>query len=64
MRRAGRHCTPGLRAYQTMMEVDRRQRLGNQARLRELSIAHRDEVRIVCAHDPVELERSISGSPL
>jgi glyoxylase-like metal-dependent hydrolase (beta-lactamase superfamily II) len=32
-----RHCTPGLRAYQWMMEVDRKARLLNQDRLRELS---------------------------
>jgi hypothetical protein len=64
MRRPKRRCTPGLRAYQTMMEVDRRQRLANQARLRELSVAHRQDVRVICAHDPVELERCVEGRPL
>lgn len=36
VRRAKRKCTPGLRGYQTMMEVDRDRRLANQARLRAL----------------------------
>jgi glyoxylase-like metal-dependent hydrolase (beta-lactamase superfamily II) len=56
-------CTPGLRAYQTLMEKDRRARLWNQARLRELVRAHADEVSVVCGHDPVEFER-VAGRPL
>ena len=47
-------CPPGLRGYQKLMEVDRAQRLSNQQRLRDLSLAHGDEVRMFCAHDPVE----------
>jgi len=47
-------CTPLLRGYQRMMEVDRKARLGNQARLRRLSLDHGAEVRMFCAHDPVE----------
>lgn len=57
MRSAKRRCTPGLRMYQTMMEVDRRQRLTNQERLRKLSLDREAAVRIFCAHDPVEFER-------
>ena len=49
-------CTPGLRAYQWLMEKDRPARLANQARLRELRAAH-SEVDICCAHDPVEFQR-------
>lgn len=49
-------CTPGLRAYQTMMEKDRRARLQNQDRLRSLKRAHGGEVTIICAHDNVEFE--------
>ncbi|RHW19110.1 MBL fold metallo-hydrolase [Sphingomonas gilva] len=64
MRRARRRCTPGLRAYQTMMEVNRRSRLDNQRRLRELSIARRQEVTVICAHDVVEFERCVAGRPL
>lgn len=57
MRSRKRRCTPGLRFYQRMMEVDRRQRLENQARLRRLSLNREAGVRIFCAHDPVEFER-------
>ncbi len=38
------------------MEVDRSARLDNQARLRALAAAHGDEVRLFCAHDPVEFD--------
>lgn len=48
-------CTSGLRAYQTMMEVDRCKRQMNQRRLRELA-ATKKEVRIFSAHDAVEYE--------
>ncbi len=64
MRETKRHCTPGLRGYQTLMEVDRERRMTNQERLRRLSIEHRSEVRILCAHDPVEFERCAAGTPL
>jgi glyoxylase-like metal-dependent hydrolase (beta-lactamase superfamily II) len=64
MRRARRKCTPGLRLYQTMMETDRELRLANQERLRRLSVEHRKDVRILCAHDPVEFERFAAGRPL
>jgi glyoxylase-like metal-dependent hydrolase (beta-lactamase superfamily II) len=47
-------CPPGLAGYQRLMEVDRAARLANQVRLRKLSLEHADEVRIFCAHDPVE----------
>jgi len=43
-----------MRLYQQMMEVDRAARLTNQERLRRLSIDHREEVRIFCAHDRTE----------
>jgi glyoxylase-like metal-dependent hydrolase (beta-lactamase superfamily II) len=53
-------CTPGLRFYQWMMEKDRRARLWNQERLRELRRAHSSEVEVFCAHDLLEFER-LSG---
>jgi glyoxylase-like metal-dependent hydrolase (beta-lactamase superfamily II) len=49
-------CTPGLRAYQTMMEKNRRARLVNQQRLRELCRSH-PELKVFCAHDVREFER-------
>lgn len=38
-----------------MMEVDRRARLKNQRRIRELARAHQGQVTVCSAHDPVEL---------
>jgi glyoxylase-like metal-dependent hydrolase (beta-lactamase superfamily II) len=49
-------CTPGLRAYQCMMEKNRRMRLANQERLRELKRAHSKAVRIMSSHDVAEFE--------
>jgi len=56
-------CPPGMRGYQKMMEVDRAARLENQKRLRRLSLDHGDEVRIFCAHDPVEFEILAGQNP-
>jgi hypothetical protein len=64
MRQARRRCTPGLRAYQRLMEVDGTARMTNQERLRMLSVEHRDAVTVTCTHDPVELERCQAGNPL
>lgn len=49
-------CTPGLRLYQALMEKDRRLRLANQQRLRELRRQHGAQVTIFCGHDPIEFE--------
>ncbi len=51
------HCPPALRAFQAAMAVDNSARTANTERLRELGREHGDEVRIFCAHDPVELDR-------
>lgn len=51
-----RRCTPGLRAYQTLIEVDREARFANQERLRDLKRDHGGEVTIFCSHDERELE--------
>jgi glyoxylase-like metal-dependent hydrolase (beta-lactamase superfamily II) len=58
---AHRHCTPGLRAYQWLMEVDREARLHNQNRLHSLSCNH-NNVRLFCSHDAVEL-KAFANSP-
>lgn len=49
-------CTPGLRAYQRLMEVDRQARLFNQNRLRQLASDRAEDMRLFCSHDAVELE--------
>ena len=64
VRRPDRRCTPGLEGYQTLMEVDRKARLGNQARLRALSLDRAAGVRMTCAHDVVEFEACAAGRPL
>jgi glyoxylase-like metal-dependent hydrolase (beta-lactamase superfamily II) len=64
VRRPERACTPGLRFYQNLMEVDREARLANQQRLRDLSQDTRAGVRMICAHDLVEYEASVAGQPL
>ncbi|WP_286729058.1 MBL fold metallo-hydrolase [Acinetobacter sp. UBA1297] len=53
-------CTPGLRFYQTMLEKDRKARLSNQARLRQLHKHHAHEIDIFCSHDSHDFER-LSG---
>jgi glyoxylase-like metal-dependent hydrolase (beta-lactamase superfamily II) len=58
-----RRCTPGLRFYQTMMEVDRSARLANQERLRQLRHDQDHEVTIFCSHDEKELEAMQAYGP-
>jgi glyoxylase-like metal-dependent hydrolase (beta-lactamase superfamily II) len=55
-------CTPGLRAYQVMLEKDRQARLQNQRRLRQLKRQHGTEVEIFCSHDVREFEQA-AGRP-
>jgi len=50
-------CTPGLWAYQELMQKDGRLRKLNQERLRELVLRHDRDVRVFCAHDALEFER-------
>lgn len=51
-----RRCTPGMRAYQWMMEVDRKARLLNQDRLHQLSRDRSQDVRLFCSHDAIEFK--------
>jgi len=50
-------CPPVLRLFENITATDNRARKANQERLRELAGAHGDEVDLVCAHDPHDLER-------
>jgi len=56
-------CTPGLRAYQMLMEKDRAARLANQARLRGLVSEQSGRLTVCCAHDNTEFER-LAGRPM
>jgi glyoxylase-like metal-dependent hydrolase (beta-lactamase superfamily II) len=49
-------CTPGLRAYQWMMDADHKARLYNQDRLRALSLDRSKGVRLFCSHDAIEFK--------
>ncbi|GAA4537047.1 MBL fold metallo-hydrolase [Amycolatopsis samaneae] len=50
------HCPRGLTVFQAAMQMDRRARLDNVARLQELAREHQDQVSIFSAHSPVELQ--------
>jgi glyoxylase-like metal-dependent hydrolase (beta-lactamase superfamily II) len=54
-------CTPGLSFFQRTIAVDDGERLRNQERLRALVRDHGSEVKVFCAHDPLELERMRQG---
>jgi glyoxylase-like metal-dependent hydrolase (beta-lactamase superfamily II) len=55
-------CPPVLTGFQRVMAADNGARVRNQERLRELARDHGDEVRLMCAHDAVELERERAAS--
>jgi glyoxylase-like metal-dependent hydrolase (beta-lactamase superfamily II) len=57
-----RRCTPGLRFYQNLMEVDRNLRFQNQHRLRDLKRDQAKDVTIFCSHDQRELEAMQRGA--
>lgn len=50
------HCTPGLRAYQWVMDKDHQARRWNQQRLRQLKADHGHQLRVFSSHDPYEFE--------
>ncbi len=54
-------CTFGLRIFQRYVEIDRKMRLANQERLRQLMAEHHEQITIFSAHDPIELERLTSA---
>jgi len=57
----GRRPPLGLRLFATLDEVDRDARMASVAALRRL--AARDDVDVVCGHDPVELDRAAVDAP-
>ncbi|MBM3667920.1 MAG: MBL fold metallo-hydrolase [Actinobacteria bacterium] len=50
-------CPPGLRAFQALNAHDGKARGANTERLRRLAAEHGGEVRLICSHDPVLLDR-------
>jgi glyoxylase-like metal-dependent hydrolase (beta-lactamase superfamily II) len=49
-------CPPVMRFFQNVTNSDRKARLENQERLRELARTRGDQVSLLCAHDPHDLE--------
>jgi glyoxylase-like metal-dependent hydrolase (beta-lactamase superfamily II) len=56
------HCTPGLRLYQNLMQVDHKNRIWNQKRLRKLNREQGSQVKIFSAHDAIEFENLLRES--
>ncbi|GAB3664595.1 MBL fold metallo-hydrolase [Actinocorallia lasiicapitis] len=55
------HSTPGLRFFQSLVQVDGGLRHANQRRLHELARDHGDKVTIFSSHDPVEFRTLSAG---
>lgn len=51
------YCTPGLRMFQNIVQIDGKQRRANQDRLRALMRENRQGIELICAHDVTELAR-------
>lgn len=49
----------GIRILEQVVQTDRKLRVENLARLRQLKQSHGHEIKIFCAHDPIELERLV-----
>lgn len=49
----------GIRLFEQIVQTDRRMRIENLNRLRMLQQSHGHEIKIFCAHDPVEFERFV-----
>ena len=48
------HCPPALTVFESILQVDKRARVRNQQRLRELARAHSGQVQIFSAHNAAE----------
>ena len=55
-------CPSMLGLFQTITAVDNGARRANGERLRELAAAEGDRVRLICSHDPYELDREQARS--
>lgn len=48
------HMPMGLAVFEKLVQTEKNKRQQNLARLRDLSLQHHSEVRVFCAHDPIE----------
>ena len=53
----------GIKWFESMVNFDKKARIANQKRLRELAKAFGRDVKLICSHDPAELTASRSGKP-
>lgn len=51
------HAPFGIATFEKLVQTDKKARLYNQDRLRQLNQSHGSEVRLFCAHDPAEFDR-------
>jgi glyoxylase-like metal-dependent hydrolase (beta-lactamase superfamily II) len=51
---AGGRAPSGVRWFESIVNIDKKARLENQKRLRELARNHGGEVKLICSHDPAE----------
>lgn len=59
---AGGRTPPGVRWFESLVNIDKSARLANQERLRGLAQAHSGEVTLICSHDPAELAAFRNGA--
>lgn len=52
-------CPAGLRLFQNVVGHDAKTRRHNQERLRDLAREHRDDVRLICSHDPEQFDHAV-----
>jgi glyoxylase-like metal-dependent hydrolase (beta-lactamase superfamily II) len=58
------HCPPGLAMFEAMVQTERRSRLENQERLRELARDHGAKVTVFSAHSAIEMRRAGAALPV
>ncbi len=51
------HCPAGLKVLQNLLQFNGQQRRHNQTRLQQLAQQHRSDLKIFCAHDPLEWQQ-------
>lgn len=49
----------GLKLFEKLVQINKKQRIENQLRLRELALEHKGQIEVFCAHDPVEFQRYV-----
>jgi glyoxylase-like metal-dependent hydrolase (beta-lactamase superfamily II) len=53
------HMPAGLAIFEKLVQTEKKKRIKNLERLRDLSLQNRSEVKVFCAHDPVEFDHLV-----